>query len=178
MLKNPLFRLLGLTFFILTTLSLLPAFHSAAYSPIMIVIAQEPTYEEINEVSQKLNCPTCQGINLADCRTLTCQQWKERVGDLIQEGYSEQEILDDFAAQYGRQVLQEPPRSGFTLILWVLPFIILLAGGGWLFYTMRGWTAQSAVAASPAESSSEAIVHPPKSLDSYLSDVDRDLGLD
>ena len=84
------------------------------------------------------------------------------------------------ATQYGTQVLQEPPRSGFTLILWVLPVIALVAGGAWLIYTMRGWSRQEPAPATAepvstggASSSSDSVP-----ADDYLSQVEQDLGLE
>ena len=147
-------------------------------------LAQDPeqNYDRINDIAEDLNCPTCTGINLADCRTLTCSQWKEKISDLVADGYSDEEVLDYFSTQYGTQVLQEPPRSGFTLILWVLPIIAILAGGAWLAYVIRGWRknepAPVAVGSSPAgvvEPASNTTDLPP---DNYLSQVDKDLGLE
>jgi len=147
-------------------------------------LAQDPeqNYDRINDIAEDLNCPTCTGINLSDCRTLTCSQWKEKISDLVAEGYSDEEVLGYFSTQYGTQVLQEPPRSGFTLILWVLPIIAILAGGAWLAYVIRGWRknepASVPVGSSPAEaveSVSNTTDLPP---DDYLSQVDKDLGLE
>jgi len=143
------------------------------------VLAQEPTFDQVNEVAQQLNCPTCVGINLSDCRTQTCTQWKDQIKDLLAEGYTEQEVLDYFVTQYGVQVLQEPPKSGMTLALWVLPFIALIAGGAWLFVTLRGWSNKTEPVAV------EATAHPsrvsPQSgdiPDDYLTQVEKDLGIE
>jgi cytochrome c-type biogenesis protein CcmH len=140
----------------------------------------EPNYDRINEIAEELNCPTCTGINLADCRTLTCEQWKEKIAELVDDGYSDQEVLDYFSNQYGTQVLQEPPRSGFTLILWVLPVLAILAGGAWLVYVIRGWRKDepvpAAVASSPAAAAKPTASDPPS--DDYLSQVEKDLGLE
>lgn len=138
-------------------------------------LAQEPDYDRINEIAKNLNCPTCAGLNLADCRTQTCIQWKGQIGDLIEAGYSDQEVLDDFVARYGEQVLQEPPKRGFSLILWVLPVLALLAGGFWLVYTLRGWANRlPAVATAPPQAAPDA----PNDSDAYLQQVDQDLGID
>lgn len=141
----------------------------------------QPDYDRINDIAEQLNCPTCTGINLADCRTLTCEQWREKIGDLVDEGYSKGEVLDYFATRYGTQVLLEPPRSGFTLILWLLPVLALLAGGGWLFYTIRNWAGQET---APVEVESAGDKAPrtspdttPTPPDAYLSQVEKDLGL-
>lgn len=147
-----------------------------------LALAQEPDYDRINEIAKNLNCPTCAGLNLADCRTQTCAQWRGQIGDLIEAGYTDQEILDDFVANYGQQVLQEPPKHGFTLALWILPFIALLAGGIWLYYTLRNWTnresAAAAVATTPTGvSSTSASANAADLSDDYLKQVDKDLGL-
>lgn len=140
--------------------------------------AQDPDYDQINEIAENLNCPTCTGINLADCQTLTCEQWRDQISELVAQGYTEQEVLDYFADRYGTQVLQEPPRSGFTLILWVLPVLALLLGGGWLLYTMRGWAKAPATPAAPV-STPPTLVQPSSSQapSHYLSQVEKDLGL-
>jgi cytochrome c-type biogenesis protein CcmH/NrfF len=72
--------------------------------------------------------------------------------------------------------LQEPPKRGFSLILWVLPVIALLGGGAWLVYTIQRWRKQqpAPAAATPAP----APEHTPDTLpetDDYLSQVDKDL---
>ena len=146
-------------------------------------LAQTPDYDQINEVAKQLNCPTCAGINLADCRTQTCAQWRDQIGDLLQQGYSDEEVLAYFVEQYGPQVLQEPPRSGFTLALWLLPVIALLAGGGWLFYTMRGWsepkTTGSANPSVPIHFSNNGFSATSTGLSNdYLSQVEKDLGIE
>lgn len=147
------------------TLSLRPAY------------AQEPSVDEINEVAEDLNCPTCAGVSLADCNTQTCAQWKSRIGDMLSEGYNKEQILEAFATDYGVQVLQEPPRSGFTLLLWTLPFIILIIGGIWLFFTLRRWSEQElepvTVVAAP-ETRTDPFRDAGVS-DDYLKQVEQDL---
>ena len=108
--------------------------------------AQEPTADEINAVAKKLSCPTCTGINVADCHTETCAQWRAKIGEMLGQGQSEQEILDYFAARYGDHVLQVPPRRGFFLLVWALPILAILIGFAWLVYLMRGWSRRRAVA--------------------------------
>lgn len=145
----------------------------ASYS-LLPVFAQEPSYDEINEVAQELNCPTCAGISLSDCRTQTCAQWKDQIGDLLAQGMTKQEVLDYFVTQYGSQVLQEPPKSGFTLGLWLIPVIAVLAGGVWLFYLIRGWTKEEPAPVTVAASTKPATSEDTHS-DDYLSLVEKDL---
>ena len=143
--------------------------------------AQEPDFDRVNEIAKSLNCPTCSGINLADCRTQTCAQWKEQIGDLLQKGYTEQEVLDYFVTRYGVQVLQNPPKSGLTLGLWLLPALAILFAGGWLFYTLRRWVRLPTPAATGSLSViaglSGTFPTGDKFSEKYVSQVEKDLRL-
>jgi cytochrome c-type biogenesis protein CcmH len=123
----------------------------------MPALAQEPSADEINTVAKKLSCPTCTGINVADCPTETCAQWRAKIGEMLIEGRSEQEILDYFAARYGDHVLQVPPKRGFFVLVWILPVIAIIAGLVWLAYLMRGWSRRTATATTEY---SEGVHHP------------------
>jgi cytochrome c-type biogenesis protein CcmH len=141
-------------------------------------LAQEPNYDRVNEIAKKLNCPTCAGINLADCRTLTCEQWRDQINDLVTQGYDDEDVLTYFTTRYGSQVLQEPPKSGSTLFLWVLPVTILLAGGVWLIIAVRRWSGPepTPLVARPASISSTS--DPSQPPGHYLSQVEKDLNLE
>jgi cytochrome c-type biogenesis protein CcmH len=146
------------------------------------VFAQQPSADEINEVAKNLSCPTCTGINVADCPTETCAQWRAKIGEMLAEGESEEDILDYFATRYGDHVLQVPPKRGFFVLVWGLPVIAILAGLAWLAYLMRGWSQRRAAvaagysqgmevkAASDAEDDDDLPVE-----DEYLRRVQQDL---
>ena len=131
-------------------------------------LAQTPTVDEINAVAKKLSCPTCTGINVADCPTETCTQWRSQIGQMLDQGKSEPEILDYFSSRYGDQVLQVPPTRGFFLWVWVLPLAAIVVGLAWLAYRMRGWARRPAPATSGADEAA-----PPG--DEYLRRVQEDL---
>ena len=144
------------------------------------VFAQQPTADEINAVAKNLSCPTCTGINVADCPTETCEQWRAQIGEMLAEGKGEQEILDYFAARYGDHVLQVPPKRGFFVLVWVLPVLAVLAGLAWLAYLMRGWSQRRAVVPAGHTQSTQTADVPSQaddaiSEDEYLKRVEQDL---
>jgi cytochrome c-type biogenesis protein CcmH len=163
-LKSIIFLLLAVSIY------LLPAVCSPA-------LAQETDYDRVNEIAKKLNCPTCSGINLADCKTLTCEQWRGQINDMIKQGYSNDEVVNYFVTRFGEQVLQEPPKRGSMLFLWVLPVIILLAGGVWLTFALRRWSGREAAPAVvlPEIKPVSNVSQPPHH---YLSQVEKDLNLE
>jgi cytochrome c-type biogenesis protein CcmH len=160
------------SFLLFTVYCLLPTAYSLLPTPYSL--AQTPDYDQVNEIAKKLNCPTCTGINLADCRTQTCEQWREQINDLLKQGYTDEEVINYFTARYGSEVLQEPPKSGWTLALWMGPLVLLLLGGGLLFYAMHSWRAQKTVATSigPSIMASEEA---PSAPGNYLRQVEHDL---
>jgi cytochrome c-type biogenesis protein CcmH len=59
------------------------------------------------------------------------------VRDQLAQGESRDEILQFFVDRYGPGVLAEPPRSGFNLLVWIVPPVALLLGSGILAMTVR-----------------------------------------
>jgi cytochrome c-type biogenesis protein CcmH len=147
----------------------------ASYSLLPTLAQEEPDFDRVNEIAKELNCPTCTGINLSDCRTLTCEQWREQIGELVDEGYNDQEVLDYFSTRYGDQVLQEPPRRGFSLLIWILPVVALIGGGIWLVITLRKWRREPEPVAVSTTTDTPIT---PQTDDDYLSQVEKDLGID
>ncbi len=82
--------------------------------------------DQMYAVAKKLNCPTCAGRNLADCPTDTCTQWKAEISDQLKRGKTPEEIVGYFEARFGTSVLQEPPKTGFTLFMWLIPLLALI----------------------------------------------------
>ena len=71
----------------------------------------------------------CQGQSVADSNSEFAQTIKLVVSDLIDKGKSEDEIYSFLADKYGDWILYKPQINQQNLILWSLPYIILIAGG-------------------------------------------------
>lgn len=105
--------------------------------------AQAPdpaTEEEMYRIADKLNCPICQGQRLSECPIQICQEMRAEIVQWLQEGQTEEEIIQAFVDRYGVQVLNEPPVEGFNVLAWVIPFVglaIVLAVGVW---ALRAWS--------------------------------------
>lgn len=91
------------------------------------------------EIARDLNCPLCEGLTLADCPLEVCEQMRALIREKLAQGETREEILDYFVERYGEEVLNAPPKKGFNLTAWVLPFLVLGVGMVWLSYLLRGW---------------------------------------
>jgi cytochrome c-type biogenesis protein CcmH len=113
--------------------------------------------DDVRSVAKMLNCPTCSGRNLADCPTETCLQWKGEIRAQLDAGKSTQEVVNYFQDRFGTTVLQEPPKAGNTLILWLAPIgaALMLIGGGIVVVQRLSARAKSTPAAAAVATSND-----------------------
>lgn len=86
------------------------------------------TDDQVNALAEELYCPVCENVPLDVCPTTACAQWRNLIREKMELGWSESQIKEFFAEQYGDQVLAVPPRRGFNWLIYVLPPLILIAG--------------------------------------------------
>lgn len=55
-------------------------------------------------------------------------------------GKTKDEILAYFSGKYGEKILSSPSTSGFNLVAWVLPFVLLGLGGVVVGLTVVRWS--------------------------------------
>ena len=102
-------------------------------------LAQGGIEEAVKEISESLNCPLCQGLTLYDCPLTICEQMRGVIQEKLEAGESREAIVQYFVGQYGEEVLNAPPKSGFNLVAWIVPFAALAGGGLFLAFVLAGW---------------------------------------
>ncbi|HEX9386036.1 MAG TPA: cytochrome c-type biogenesis protein CcmH [Anaerolineales bacterium] len=109
-----------------------------------------PTDNDVLRVAKQLYCPVCPNTPLDVCETKACEDWRAQIRDQLSEGWTDQQIIDYFVAQYGERVLAEPQRKGFTSLVWFLPLIVVMVGIGVVYEILRNWRKQKPVAVPAA----------------------------
>jgi cytochrome c-type biogenesis protein CcmH len=115
----------------------------------------EPTDDQVNAVAKQLYCPVCENIPLDVCPTQACAQWRALIREQLSQGWTENEIKDYFAVQYGDRVLAAPPARGLNWIVYVIPPLAFIAGGYILFRATRSWRQVQVDAAEQNQSRDE-----------------------
>ncbi len=75
-------------------------------------------------------CGACNNT-VANCPMLEChyaRPAKERIYRMIAEGRTDEEIIQSFVDEHGLQALAVPPKEGFNLLGWVMPFVAIAFG--------------------------------------------------
>ena len=95
--------------------------------------------DEVRRIGGKLQCPVCEGQTVADSNSGLARDMRTHIRQQLEAGRGEQEILQAFVVSYGEGILTEPPKSGASLVIWVVPPLVLLAGGLMMVALLRGW---------------------------------------
>ncbi|WP_216214737.1 cytochrome c-type biogenesis protein [Amycolatopsis aidingensis] len=93
--------------------------------------------DRVYELEQRLRCPVCQSVSVAESPSESAEAMRAVVAEQVAAGRSDQQIIDYFRARYGDWVLLDPPASGATLPLWLLPAGALAGGAVVLFLRRR-----------------------------------------
>ena len=81
----------------------------------------------------------------------TAKSMMMEVDQHIAKGETDEQIMKAFVAEYGAIVYVEPPKSGFGLVAWIMPFAYTLLGLGLVVFVIRKWRKEP-VAATPKSS--------------------------
>jgi len=86
------------------------------------------------EIGQNIRCLVCQNQSIDESSSQIAQDLRILIKEKIETGSTDKEIYDYLSDRYGDYILLNPPLKTNTILLWFLPFIILILG---LFLVMK-----------------------------------------
>ena len=89
------------------------------------------------ELAKSLRCPQCQNQNLVESNSPIAYDLRIEVYNMVNEGKTNQQIIDSMTARFGNFVNYKPPFQWNTALLWLLPAGLLLAAFGLIWYSSR-----------------------------------------
>jgi cytochrome c-type biogenesis protein CcmH len=92
---------------------------------------------QVQRLASQLRCLVCQNQTLADSHAELAQDLVQEIREMAAKGMTDKEIIDYLVARYGDFVRYRPPLKASTVLLWIGPFALLLAGGFGLFIQLR-----------------------------------------
>jgi cytochrome c-type biogenesis protein CcmH len=107
--------------------------------------------DRVTEVASQLQCLPCQGESVADSPSSWAAQVRGVIRQRLQSGQSEQQVIQYFVDRYGENIRQDPPKSGFTLLMWLGPVAAVLAGATLVVLVARRWRAAARTATADPE---------------------------
>lgn len=111
---------------------------SASLSREAPLMADDPVVEQrLIAISEEMRCLVCQNESLAGSRADLALDLRRELRTLIRQGRSDAEIKDFMVSRYGDFVLYRPPLKPITWLLWLGPFVLMLAGVAALLVYLR-----------------------------------------
>ena len=143
-------------------LRLLAALFVIAFFAVLPLLAQQQA-DRVKQVGGKFLCMCGCGQILTQCNhvgcTMSASMLKE-LGAMVNRGDSEDKITQTFVQEFGTTVYAEPPKSGFSLVAWLMPVFYFLAGAAIVVFFIMKWRKQApaptAVASAGVHISPEA----------------------
>lgn len=91
-------------------------------------------------LSKNIRCVTCGGQSIEDSPSDFALQIKQDLKQRITQGQSDEQIFQALRAQYGDDVLFNPPLNASTIFLWTMPVLLFLLSiflGFYRYYAFR-----------------------------------------
>ena len=102
----------------------------------------------VHDVAAQLRCVVCQNLSVADSPSETANQMRQIIRERLAAGESPEQVRAYFVQKYGQWILLSPPKEGFNLLVWVVPFAALGAGLVLVAVVLRRWSRRPTAAPS------------------------------
>jgi cytochrome c-type biogenesis protein CcmH len=118
--------------------------------PTVAAAAQVRERATVQGMYNDLMCVLCHE-SLAVAQSAESYQERSLVRGFVAQGLTKKQIENRMVAQYGPAVLAQPPKHGFSLLIYIIPPVVVVMGILLLFYTVPRWRRKSAAARDAAD---------------------------
>lgn len=86
--------------------------------------------DRIESLSSAIRCPFCNGESLADSQASVAADYRALIAERVAAGATDDEIIDEFAANFGDSFILDTSTSAWSVALWLVPLLALVGGIG------------------------------------------------
>jgi len=126
-------------------------------SSLALVAAAPVSEDTVRDIAAQLRCVVCQSLSVADSPSETAHQMREIIRERLAGGETPAQVTAYFVEKYGLWILLSPPKAGFSILVWIVPFAGLLAGLVVVALVVRRWSRRPPPAVAVAPPTDEAM---------------------
>lgn len=156
--------------------------HSALILLAMVLCAgslrADPVADRYPQLADRLRCTCgCDTPMSGECETMKCSTRKAIDADIVrvETGPMRKDPLaiklKYFEQKYGPAVLMAPPTTGFSLVVWVMPWVAAALGLWLVFFAIRYWRKRALQGAAAPSGEESAAAAPPAGDEAALKQV-------
>ena len=103
--------------------------------------ARAATPEQTKGIARELVClcGDCNRESLATCQCGHATDLRAEIGDALDRGRTDADIVAQFVETYGQIVLATPPPKGYNLLAWITPFALMVLAAVLLRFMLVSW---------------------------------------
>ncbi len=116
--------------------------------------------EQAKKIGHKFMCMCGCNQVLTECNHVGCSVSASMLKELNQalaNGGTEDSITEAFLQEFGTKVYAEPPKSGFSLVAWVMPTVYLVLGTVVVIFVISKWRKRNATEAVASDAPAKSI---------------------
>jgi len=96
--------------------------------------------ERVDTIASAIKCPFCNGESLKESQSSVAAEYRAIIADRVASGMTDEEIIDEFAAQFGDSYILDTSTTGWSIALWIVPILAISVGAGvvtWMYKAGR-----------------------------------------
>ncbi len=140
---------------------------------VLPLLAQQQS-DRVKQIGGKFQCMCGCNQILTQCNHVGCTvstSMLKELGAMVSRGDSEDKITQTFVQEFGTTVYAEPPKSGFSLVAWLMPVFYFLIGAAIVVFFINKWRKQ---APAPAAVAPAGVHISPEAYERARSQANRD----
>jgi len=105
-----------------------------------------------SQIEEALTCQCGCGLTVHSCNHVQCPSGiplKAEIAEQLTTGKTQAEVLTYFSTKYGEKILSAPTTTGFNLVAWVTPFLVVFVAAVLIVLASRRWRRTLAASAPP-----------------------------
>tara|TARA_B100000989_G_C19367240_1_gene395813 strand:- start:75 stop:428 length:354 start_codon:yes stop_codon:yes gene_type:complete len=97
-------------------------------STVLLLGFQSSIEKRLYTLNRDLMCPVCDGLILEQSQAAPALEMKEEIKKMVIQGMSDKEIKEHFVQKFGTEILANPPKKGFDILVWLTPLVFSFFG--------------------------------------------------
>ncbi|MFV2000207.1 MAG: cytochrome c-type biogenesis protein CcmH [Acidimicrobiia bacterium] len=96
--------------------------------------------ERVDALAAAIKCPFCNGESLYESQSTVASEYRALIAQRVADGATDDEVIDEFAANFGDSYILDTSTTGWSLALQIVPILAVAAGVGvitWLYRSAR-----------------------------------------